>query len=259
MNFDDLIHPLTDHVFIETIKGKKPVVIRGNPHKKYFFKDICDWNDISKYVSNDRAVAGLQMILPNGEKLCMEKANLHRDQPSSWAKKDRYEKKYVKEIWDKGGSMILTKASMFSPNISAIGNAIEKRFPNVSADAHFYCSPTKNAVSFECHADADDNYLVHAIGEVHWKVYNVFARSEITESGRRRITSRSTMPVEEEKKHTPVIDTVLTVGDLLYIPAGMFHRATPASARVSISVPVAESKSERPIDRNWYDFEKNNS
>lgn len=67
------------------------------------------------------------------------------------------------------------------------------------------------------------------------------------------------MPEDEEKKYEAIIDTVLTVGDLLYIPAGMFHKATPASARVSISVPLAQSSIEKPIDRKYYDFGKNNS
>ena len=65
------------------------------------------------------------------------------------------------------------------------------------------------------------------------------------------------MTLEEEKKHTPIIDTELTVGDILYIPERYFHKATPMSARVSISVPVI--KRATPIDRNYYDFGKNNS
>jgi len=259
MIFEDLIHPITDHVFQETILGKKPIVIRADAYKRYFFSNICSWDDISKYVSNDRAVAGLQMITPDGKKLCMEKGNLYRGQKSSWSKKDYYEKEYVYDIWKKGGSMILTKASMFSPNISAIGKALEDRYQNSSADAHFYCSPSENAVSFECHADADDNYLVHAIGEVHWKVYNVFARSEVGEDGKKRFTSRMTMPPEQEAKYETIVYTVLTTGDLLYIPAGMFHKASPASARVSISVPLARSNKEIPIDRKYYDFQKNSS
>lgn len=257
--FDELIYPLTDEVFQNTVKGKKPIVIRANAEKQKFFGNIITWDDISKYVANDRAVAGLQMITVGGKKLCMEKDNLHQIPKPAWTKNDWYQKDLVTRIWSSGGSMILTKASMLSPNISAVANCLEERYKNSAADAHFYCSPKKEARSFECHADQDDNFLVHAIGSVRWKVYNTFARSEKDDKGRRRFTSRMTMTEEDELKHELIIDTVLTVGDLLYIPAGMFHKATPESARVSISVPLNENSSSKPIDRSYHDFTKNNS
>ena len=248
LTFEQLVAPMLPEVFKNSVAGKKPMVIRATEFKKDFFGKIITWGQISDYVANDRAVAGLQMITPNREKLCMEKENLFRGAKPAWSRKDRYEKKYVQEIWNSGGSMILTKASMLTPHISAIANALESEFKNTAADAHFYCSPVKNAISFECHADGDDNYLIHAIGDVHWKVYNKFAQK-----GEKR-----TMTDIEEKRLNPIIDTTLTVGDLIYIPEGMFHRATPMSARVSISVPLAKNAL-HPIDRNYYDFGKNNS
>lgn len=257
--FEDLIFPMTDSAFQSTVKGRKPIVIRANSFKTNFFREITTWDDISKYVANDRAVAGLQVITAKGEKLCMEKGNLHTGATPAWTKKDWYDKNLVKTTWQSGGTMILTKASMFSPNISAIANCLEERYKNTAADAHFYCSPRKNAVSFECHADADDNFLIHAIGSVHWKVYNVFARSELDSNGNKRFTSRMSMTAEEESKYEPIIDTVLTEGDLLYIPSGMFHKATPNSARISISVPLASPSRLKPINRDYYDFNKNNS
>lgn len=248
--FEDLVAPMLPEVFKKTVLEKKPMVIRATEFKKDFFSKIITWDQISNYVSNDRAVAGLQMILPDRQKLCMEKENLVRGPKPTWSKKDRYDKKYVHEIWKSGGSMILTKASMLTPHMSAIASAIESEFKDTAADAHFYCSPNKNSVSFECHADGDDNYLIHAIGSVRWQVYNVYARPE---KG-----SKKTMSTEEEAKHTPIIDTVLTVGDLIYIPERMFHKATPMSERVSISVPLFKHRGV-PIDRNYYDFGKNNS
>jgi len=82
MIFEDLIHPITDHVFQETILGKKPIVIRADAYKRYFFSNICSWDDISKYVSNDRAAAGLQMITPDGKKIVYGKGK-----PLSWTEK----------------------------------------------------------------------------------------------------------------------------------------------------------------------------
>lgn len=256
--FEDLIYPMTARVFDETVKGKKPFVFKGNSFKKHFFENIVTWEQFSNYIANDRAVSGLQVVTPEGKKLCMEKGNLYTNTKPSWSKQDRYEKKYVYELWQKGSSIILPKASMFSPNISAIGNAIEAKYLGVSAaDAHFYCSPRKDARSFDCHSDTDDNFLVHAIGEVRWQVYNIRNKLEISELGIRKQIGKPARSEEELKNETPIIDEVLTVGDVLYIPGGFFHKATPQTARISISVPILESRKEYPIDRNYYDFGKN--
>lgn len=257
--FEDLIHPMIDRVFEETVLGKKPMVFRGTSLKKNLFGNIITWEKFSDYINNERAVAGLQVITPERNKLCMEKENLFRNNRTAWSRKDFYEKKYVHELWNTGSSIILTKASLLSPEISAVANCIEKKFKDrTAADAHFYCSPNSTAKSFECHADMDDNYLVHAIGSVHWKVYNKRVPYTLDDKGRKVFRGHAlTMTEEEEAKLTPIIDVTLTVGDLLYIPAGFFHKAVPCGPRISISVPVAESRREYPLDREYYDFTKN--
>jgi ribosomal protein L16 Arg81 hydroxylase len=77
--------------------------------------------------------------------------------------------------------------------------------------------------------------LVHAQGEVSWEVSNSF---------------------ENDDGDFTSFD--LTVGDLLYIPKGLMHRAIPKTKRISISVPVAERKpnegSLKTQDRKYYDF-----
>lgn len=260
ITFEELIYPMTDEVFNTTVKGKKPMVFRATDKKKNVFGNIVTWKQFSDYINNDRAVAGLQVIQPDRTKLCMERGNLHRDPQPSWTPKRRFERKYLHELWNGGSSIILTKASMFSREISAIGGALEARYPGTTAaDAHFYCSPNSRARSFECHCDRDDNYLVHAIGKVHWKVYDKRIPWRINpESGRIQLADGPIgLSEAEEAQLEPIIDTVLGVGDLLYIPAGVYHRAVPVGPRISISVPLMESRKEYPLDREYYDFSKN--
>jgi ribosomal protein L16 Arg81 hydroxylase len=258
MKFEELIAPLDKDIFYNTVVDKKPFVIRGNEHKKKFFSEIISWEGISDYLNNDRAVSGFQMIAPGDIKLCMEKKGLTPENHYSWGRAPQWDKAKAHKLWNEGHSMILTKASQLSPNMNAIAGAVEEGFPNGAADAHFYCSPNKNAATFPCHADRDDNYLVHAIGTVHWQVWNVRMKRE-KDGGRWTYIGRSTISVEEESKlGTPVIDIYLGPGDLLYIPAGYFHKATPVGARVSISVPLMQSdRGEVPLNRKYYDFGKN--
>lgn len=258
MTFEELISPLDKEIFYKTIVDKKPFVIRGGDEKKKFFSEIITWDQISDYLNNDRAVAGFQMIAPGDVKLCMEKSGLEPAKRFSWGRNPQWDKEKAYKLWNQGHSMILTKASQLTPNMNAIANALEQGFPEGAADAHFYCSPDKNAATFPCHADRDDNYLVHAIGTVHWKVWAVRMK-RTKENGRWVYHGRSTVSEAEEKDlGNPVIDIYLGPGDLLYIPGGYFHKAEPVGARVSISVPLMLSDSgETPLNRDYFDFGKN--
>lgn len=230
LTWKELIEPLTLEEFHEKYHRKKFCVIKGNPFRKRFFENIITWKEFSDYINNDRAVSGLQAILPNGKKLCMEKYNLHKKKRPSWSKEHFYEKDYLFKIWKDNGSIILTKASLLTPNISAIAGAIETHFGG-AADAHFYCSRAKNGKSFPKHRDTDDNFLIHASGTVRWTVNNSLNNIE---------------------GDTTEFD--LTVGDMLYIPSKTDHSAVAQSRRISISVPLIERGIPKTLDREYYNF-----
>lgn len=234
LDFADLIAPMTVVEFEEKHRGKAFAVFPRTEARTELFDNIIDWQQFSSYINNDRATAGMQAITLDGRKLCMEKGTLERESRPNWCRKDYYEKKYLHEIWTQGGSLIMTKASLLTSRISAIAGAIERYYMG-AADAHFYCSGVPNASTFSAHIDFDDNFLVHAQGDVSWEVYNSF---------------------ENDDGDFTSLD--LTVGDLLYIPKGLKHRAIPKTKRISISVPVAERRpnegSLKPQDREYYDF-----
>lgn len=229
-DFEKLIEPLPLDDFYNIYHKKRWCVIKANDFRKDLFSKVITWQKFSRYINNDRAVSGLQAILPDGRKLCMEKWNLYKSKKPTWCKKHYYEKEYLHEIWTNHGSIILTKASLLTPEISSIAGAIEEHFGG-AADAHFYCSYSEKSHSFKEHSDLDDNFLVHASGSVRWTVYNSL-----------------------ENKEGDTTEHDLTVGDLLYIPKGLRHKAIPLSKRISISVPLAEGISVKSLDREVYDF-----
>lgn len=234
IEFADLIAPMTIVEFEEKHRSKSFAVFPRNDARTELFDNIIGWQEFSNYINNDRAVAGMQAITLDGRKLCMERGNLERESRPNWSRKDYYEKKYLHEIWAGGGSLILTKASLLTSRINAIAGAVERYYMG-AADAHFYCSGEPNASTFPFHIDHDDNFLVHAQGDVGWEVYNSF---------------------ENDEGDFTSLD--LTVGDLLYIPKGLKHRAIPRTKRISISVPVSERRPNegalKTQDRKQYDF-----
>ena len=234
IEFADLIAPMTIVEFEEKHRSKSFAVFPRNDARTELFDNIIGWQEFSNYINNDRAVAGMQAITLDGRKLCMERGNLERESRPNWSRKDYYEKKYLHEIWTQGGSLILTKASLLTSRINAIAGAVERYYMG-AADAHFYCSGEPNASTFPFHIDHDDNFLVHAQGDVGWEVANSF-----------------------ENDDDDVTSLDLTVGDLLYIPKGIMHRAIPKTKRISISVPVSERRPNegalKTQDRKQYDF-----
>ena len=79
IDFNTLIDPMTSEEFTNEYKGKKFCIIKGNRYRKFMYSNIISWSKFSEYINNDRAVSGLQAILPNGKKLCMEKDNYTKE------------------------------------------------------------------------------------------------------------------------------------------------------------------------------------
>lgn len=230
ITFEQLINPMTLDDFYEIYHRKRWCVIPANDFRKSLFSKTLTWEQFSEYINNDRAVSGLQVILSNHKKLCMEKGNLHKTRKPSWSKDFYYEKRYLHNLWKRNRSIILTKASLLTPEISSIAGAIERHFGG-AADAHFYCSRDAGGMSFDAHVDYDDNFLVHAHGSVRWIINNTL-----------------------ENKQGDTTEFTLSVGDLLYIPKKLKHQAFSESKRISVSVPLSEGLGLKPLDRNYYDF-----
>ena len=234
LDFKDLLGSMTVEDF-EKHRGKTYCVFPRAAERTELFKHIISWSAFSQYINNDRAVSGLQAVTPKG-KLCMERRNLQRKSKPNWSRRDYFEKAYLHDIWLSGGTLILTKASLLTPRINLIAGAIERYYEG-AADAHFYCSNEADATSFPAHRDSDDNFLVHAYGDVDWEINRT---------------------LDNVKGNTDLVK--LTTGDLLYIPIGLEHQAFPQSKRISISVPVSVPNKARgekyliPQDRKYYNF-----
>ena len=53
----------------------------------------------------------------------------------------------------------------------------------------------------------------------------------------------------------PAVDTMLTPGDMLYIPARCYHQAKPSGKRLSVSIPMQHMIPHiKPIDRKYYEL-----
>ena len=55
------------------------------------------------------------------------------------------------------------------------------------------------------------------------------------------------------KQMVPAIDTMLTPGDMIYIPARCYHQAQPNGKRLSVSIPMQHMLPHlKPFDRTYH-------
>lgn len=111
---------------------------------------------------------------------------------------------------------------------------VESNF-NCASDIHVYGGVTA-ANSFKIHCDETCNFIIQVEGTTPWTVYN--------ESFAFISSSNSYFPSDNEV--TPALEVELTPGDILFIPAWRYHRATPNSKRLSMSIAMMQKYYQTP-------------
>ena len=86
-------------------------------------------------------------------------------------------------------------------------------------------------------------------GETQWTVYKNRCSNII---GPSELTSQNVLD-EMIAQMEPAIDTMLTPGDIIYIPARCYHQAKPSGKRLSVSIPMQHMLPHlKPVDRKYY-------
>jgi len=152
--------------------------------------------------------------------------------------------KQLMDIFADGHTLIINNFGQVNDSKVAICAEIERFFPDIRSSLHIYCGLDASR-SFRIHEDYANNFIVQVEGETHWKVYNNRASN---------LVGQIQYDIIEDDMDV-AIDTILTPGDLLYIPARCYHYAQPTEKRLSVSIPMQHLMQHlRPIDRNYYEI-----
>ena len=93
------------------------------------------------------------------------------------------------------------------PKVERIRQEIAKLEPQMPCTAHLYISLTSFSKTFGRHKDTADVFFIQALGKTHWAI-------------------------DFEGMHEYDLDE----GDMVFIPAGVFHASTPITPRVGLSI-----------------------
>jgi 50S ribosomal protein L16 3-hydroxylase len=206
MSLSDLFAPLSSQQFVEDYLFRLPYSTTGS------CRSWCDfgWDAVGQVWS---APGADSMIVRHGEQLALEKEGFAA----------------ARKKFDEGFTLAVRSAQKHDRRLALLAGDFESGFA-APVDVHIYCTP-ESQFGFSWHYDAEEVFILQLSGS---KEYSL-----------RKNTVRPWPLVETmgadlgyEKEIMPLMKCRLDAGDLLYIPAGYWHRAESVGESISLSVGV---------------------
>lgn len=233
--------------FFKTLYSHKSALL-FNDHPGLFKNQGIDpklyasWSEIEKVLNANTIVETNPFEL-------ISKDNKHKLEipirKSLW--KDRIDKKFVIDKINEGNSLVITRWEDFNSTCEEFCKNLDSLF-SINSSAHVYCG-LNNSKSFPIHNDNPCNFVLQVEGQTEWRVYKNKMSHLFTQIDFNLVSKH----LENYRNMEIVMECILEPGDVLYIPARMYHQAIPNTKRISISFPCPLLDSFFvPIDRNYY-------
>lgn len=141
----------------------------------------------------------------------------------------------------RGSTAIFNDLSPALPKLADFCEKMEAEW-KVRFQANIYVTPP-NSQGFGTHPDSHDVFIIQVAGKKSWRLYEgILENPSLASIGKMKEFSQSKHPIKEE--------LVMNVGDVLYIPQGMYHDAdTLDEASVHITVGNLPERNSRILTR----------
>lgn len=223
--------------------GKKSVVLvpeGGNP-----LEGLITLDELETRLNDGCAtMTNLSVIDANGAKLPRDRL-YHRQLAPTWAP-EFLKKTELHRLLADGRSFVMHNMTHINARVARLVRDIEEAFPDFITDAHLYVSPRAGASGYRAHKDEPQHKIyLQVFGSTSWTVFR-------GQHEKRALTE------EETRAHLSVdFEKTLTPGSVLYMPPGVFHRATnPDGPRLSLSIPISPRIGVVPVDRHHVPLRK---
>ena len=213
-----------------------PQIWRGivdDPHQ------FATWEDV-EYCINNPQFYDIKFI----HKEHLEWVDIQKH-PRCWSR-DSEDVNELIEVWKDGHNLVINNFDSGNRYKQELLQSFEKVFKSRRA-LHIYAAYTGSS-SFRVHQDTANNFILQIAGKTHWTVYNnrcsnIVEQAEISHEEFNDMVSQM----------DPAIDTLLTPGDIIYIPARCYHQAKPDGKRLSVSIPMQHMLPHmKPVDRTYH-------
>ena len=153
------------------------------------------------------------------------------------------------QAWKDGHNIVINNFDSGNRKKQRILQQFEEMFDGRMA-MHLYAG-YKGCSSFRVHEDTANNFIIQIEGSTHWTVYKNRCSNIIKPQEMRSVEEFNDLVSQME----PAVDTMLTPGDMLYIPARCYHQAQPDGKRLSVSIPMQHMLPNfKAFDRKYYEL-----
>ena len=205
-NFARLLYPCGTDVFLRDYLEKKCLHVSGNK----YVRSLLSIETMEHILNTVRLPGDALTIIDSGDhEQVLTKAGL-------------VDPEQARTAWHAGKTLIFNGLHKFWQPLTTLCRQLETEL-HLPVQTNIYMTPPK-AQGFKAHVDTHDVFIVQAEGKKHWRVYSdpVYLPYH---------NEKYTAKDLPENFGTPVIDTVLEQGDVLYIPRGWIHEAETVAER----------------------------
>ncbi|XP_059504678.1 ribosomal oxygenase 1 [Stegostoma tigrinum] len=216
--FEWLIAPVAPKKFFSDIWEKTPALIRR--HNSNYYKGLFSSEDFDRILREDHVNFGVNLDVTSyfdGEK-------------ETHTPTGRALPVVVWDFYKNGCSLRLLNPQAFSGTVWNILSILQESFGSM-VGANVYLTPPGNQ-GFAPHYDDIEAFVIQLEGKKCWRVYDPRSSEEVLPS----ISSRN---FSQQEMGTPIMDTVLEAGDMLYFPRGFIHQASCLSEIHSLHITLS--------------------
>lgn len=207
-----LLSPITAEEFLRRDYGQRFVHVPGRPGK---FSALLPWPVLNRILEEHRIEPPRLRLTREGKSVSAEKWLSSQPGRRSGSRIPRLDSTGLSRELRDGATLVLDNVDELHPPIRRMAEALERIF-RVRIQVNSYAG-FRTSHGFDLHWDNHDVFILQVAGRKNWKVYGMT----------RRFPLASDVEIADAPPTEVLWEGLLDEGDLLYIPRGWWHVATP--------------------------------
>jgi len=209
-----MINPTPLQEFYSTYFEKKPLHIKRSQNT--YYKDVFSTKALEKAVREQRVLYGKHMDITSYD----GKRETHNPEG----------RVYPPVMWDyynNGSSIRMINPQYFNQTVWKLCSTLQDHF-QCMVGANVYLTPP-GTQGFAPHWDDVEVFMLQLEGKKHWRLYEPADKLP-------RFSSHN---MSQEDLGTPILETDLEAGDLLYLPRGTIHQGNCLESDHSLHITIS--------------------
>jgi len=213
VTLEELVAPLSEADFLSHLRSRELTLLRGTDPNRH--KALLNWDQLLGMIGRGEHPRSLVEFKLTKESVMVP--------PDKWLVRVGNENKVdpakILKFLDEGFSLIITPIDGHVPALAVLRDSIRAR---VSEQIKVgVIVTTGRSGAFKLHFDPEDLIILQVEGRKRWRVFGPPVINPI---------AGMTIP-EPPPEDAPLFDDVLEPGDLLFVPAGNWHRCENGPGR----------------------------